>query len=335
MKKGTSIRISEDQVPDRFNAEFIDHWVRELKIPSTQKSNFSVVCREVACLYVQKYSSLDQRKLAGQVRREIQDLSNAAEDQKYDDVSTLRENLSKRACDLLSLRGPVPSADELRGPNREAACATVAKLCRTGGRGDGRIVTKSECEIDSGHLVVMAAYKLALAEEEVILKKKSKDMIELRAAQSAHRTALEVYNAMLRRLRDGSPPVPAIKIERKLVVELWAPRSPRNFPKRSAERHLVARLHAAVSEARGRLGKWANPSNPSPFVRFVQEFLNRVGYPDQNAAQIINGLAKKEAAGDAARARALNAEWPEPADIEQVAEQLRSLRHRRQPRRSR
>jgi len=185
----------------------------------------------------------------------------------------------------------------------------------------------------------MAAYKLALAEEEVIVKRKSKDKIGLRAAQAAHRTALEVYNAVLRRLRDGSPPVPAIKIERKVAVELWAPSSPRNFPKRSAERHLVARLHAAVSEARGRLGKWANPSNPSPFVRFVQEFLNRVGYPDQNAAQIINSLAKKEAvgqsAGDAARAWALNAEWPEPADIERIAEQLRSLRHRRQPRRSR
>jgi len=143
MKKGTSVRISQDQVPDRFNAEFIDHWVTELKIPNSQKSNFGVVCREVACLYAQEYSSLDQRDLAGRVRSEIQDLSNAAEDQKYDDVATLREKLSKGACDLLSLRGPLPSADELRGPNREAACATVAKLCRTGGRGDGRIVTKA------------------------------------------------------------------------------------------------------------------------------------------------------------------------------------------------
>jgi hypothetical protein len=56
--------------------------------------------------------------------------------------------------------------------------------------GDGRIVAKSECEIDSGHLVVMAAYEVVLAEEELILKRKSKDKIGLRAAQAAHTEAI-------------------------------------------------------------------------------------------------------------------------------------------------
>jgi hypothetical protein len=315
MKKGTSVRISEDQVSDRFNAEFIDRWAKELEIPASEKSNFGVVCREVACLYAQEYSSLDQRNLAGQVRREIQDLSNAAEDQKYDDVATLRENLSKRACDLLSLRGSLPSTDEPRGPNREVACATVARLCRIGGTA-GRVVSKSECEIDRGHLVVMAVYKLALAEEDVILKRRSKDRKGLRAAQAAHKRALEVYDAMLKGLREGSSSVQGMKIERELKAELWAPPPMRNFSKRYAERRLVLRLHAAVSEARGRpFGKWANPDNQSPFVRFVQEFLNLVGYPDQNAAQIINDLAKKEDKGDAVGVEDLRAAGYGAAEI--------------------
>jgi hypothetical protein len=298
MRKGTSVRITEDQVPEQFNVEFIVRWAKELEIPDSKKTKFGVACREVACLYAQEYSLLDQKKLADQIQREVRDLYNAAEAMS-DCVAALRENLSARARDFLSLRGPLPSADELRGPNRETACAAVARLCRIGGTA-GRIVSKSECEIDRGHLVVMAADRLALVEEDVILKRKSKDQKGLRAAQAAHKKALEIYNAMLKGLREGSSPIRAIKIERKFEAELWAPPSMRNFSKRYAERHLVARLHAAASEARGKpFGKWANLDSQSPFVQFVQAFLNLVGYPDQNAAQIINDLAKKEDKGDA------------------------------------
>jgi hypothetical protein len=75
----------------------------------------------------------------------------------------------------------------------------------------------------------------------------------------------------------------------------------KNFSKRAAERYLVARLHAAVSELGRPPGKSANSSDPSPFVRFVQNddraYLGRKPSYSREQFNLVREMLGRQAIG--------------------------------------
>ena len=135
-----------DQVERIFNTSSIDELARIAKLPSyADKHQFANGIREAARIYAK-----DAREpTANELNKQITELHRAAKHLQYERVANLTESLSPKAQDMLNeyaerWRSPtkLPPPEALRDPGlRETACATVASLCRIGGKKnvDGRL----------------------------------------------------------------------------------------------------------------------------------------------------------------------------------------------------
>jgi hypothetical protein len=134
------LRIIEvDQVERIFDTSSINDLARIAKLPSyADKEHFANGIREAARIYAK-----DAREpTANELNKQITELHRAAEHLRYERVASLIESLSPKAQDMLNERAErwrppnkLPPPEALRDHGlRETACATVAGLCRIGGK---------------------------------------------------------------------------------------------------------------------------------------------------------------------------------------------------------
>lgn len=161
-------RFAEADVPQLFDDVCIDHLAKRSRLPATaDRQIFADGIREKACIFARNIRIPN----ANELNDEIAELHRVAEARQFEDVANLLGKLSTRASDFLRARverishvnagqpsrprvtvmgrnGEVltrkptvpwsvalPTSDDLRNESRrEHACATVAMLCRTGGR---------------------------------------------------------------------------------------------------------------------------------------------------------------------------------------------------------
>jgi hypothetical protein len=251
----TRCPIAVDDVPRIFDAAWLDRLAKTERLPAGIDLNRLLTgVRAAASIY-----ATDARKLdANAAHREIEAFYEAALGRKYERTAALRQTMS-----------------------REAFVYLMTPLKRPGPRAAGLWLPLATDFLDTGPA------KIVYRGQPVML----------RSVQSRQDEACAMTETVCRIGADAPPGRMRSSGRRSrptLRPQLHAPALRQRPPRRDAELAFIVQLASAWEAATGkRPARTANFQKPGPFVRFVQQCLDRAfGRGVVSAVKLINRLAR-------------------------------------------